>query len=197
MRRAATNTFTFTARFRQIPVVADLPVGHNLQDHIYPGGVHFTIDKPVSLTQKRIFTLKNLISYFSKGIGNCETTFDDRFRLIGHSLTREFAEKTSAGPLASTGVDGLAFVSTKLVHQDKHLGKKDWPDIEMHMVPADVVADGGRYFKQLAGLSERVSYALRRQRRSLQLRLIDIAALTRYGPTTDTTWRRPASRSTR
>lgn len=25
------------------------------------------------------------------------------------------------------------------------------------MVPADVVADGGRYFKQLAGLSEKVS----------------------------------------
>lgn len=53
----------------QIPLVADLPVGRNLQDHIYPGGVHFTIDKPVSLTQKRIFTLKNLLKYFSKGSG--------------------------------------------------------------------------------------------------------------------------------
>lgn len=49
--------------------MADLPVGHNLQDHIYPGGVHFTINKPVSLTQKRIFTIENLIKYFTKGIG--------------------------------------------------------------------------------------------------------------------------------
>lgn len=61
------------------------------------------------------------------------------------------------GPLASTGVDGLAFVSTKLAYSEKHSINKDWPDIEMHMVPADVVADGGRYFKQLAGLSEKVS----------------------------------------
>lgn len=57
------------------------------------------------------------------------------------------------GPLASTGVDGLAFVSTKFV-EGKNL---DWPDIEMHMVPADVVADGGRYFKHLAGLTDQVS----------------------------------------
>lgn len=53
----------------QIPLVADLPVGLNLQDHIYPGGIHFTIDKPVSLAQERIFTPKNLLDYFTKGIG--------------------------------------------------------------------------------------------------------------------------------
>lgn len=107
-----------------IPLVSDLPVGHNLQDHIYPGGIHFTIDKPVSLNQKRIFTVKNLVSYFSKGLG----------------------------PLASTGVDGLAFMSTPLQSQDS----RDWPDIQMHMVPADVVADGGRYLRYLAGVSEGV-----------------------------------------
>lgn len=50
-------------------MVADLPVGRNLQDHIYPGGIHFTINKPVSLTQKRIFTLENIIKYYTKGIG--------------------------------------------------------------------------------------------------------------------------------
>jgi choline dehydrogenase-like flavoprotein len=107
-------------------VVADLPVGLNLQDHIYPGGIHFSIDKPVSLTQKRIFTMENIIKYYTKG----------------------------AGPLASTGVDGLAFMSTRLAlaeHADR-----DWPDIEMHMVPADAVADGGRYLRHLAGLDERI-----------------------------------------
>lgn len=107
-----------------IPVVADLPVGLNLQDHIYPGGIHFLIDKPVSLNHKRIFTLSNLINYFTKGVG----------------------------PLTSTGVDGLAFLSTPHMFEDH----RDWPDIQMHMVPADVVADGGRYLRYLAGLSEAV-----------------------------------------
>lgn len=59
--------------------------------------------------------------------------------------------------MASTGVDGLAFVSTKYAQFGKDTVDKDWPDIEMHMIPADVVADGGRYFKQLAGLSDEVS----------------------------------------
>lgn len=48
-------------------------------------------------------------------------------------------------------------MSTKYVLDDQSTADKDWPDIEMHMVPADVVADGGRYFAQLAGLSEHVS----------------------------------------
>lgn len=133
----------------QIPIVADLPVGHNLQDHIYPGGIHFSIDKPVSLTRKRIFTVKNLFTYLTKGIGNC-CTLDHSSPARPHiSLT------PCSGPLTSTGVDGLAFVSTNLAHKES--SDKDWPDIEMHMVPADVVADGGRYFKHLAGLSDRVS----------------------------------------
>lgn len=59
----------------QIPVVADLPVGLNLQDHIYPGGIHFSINKPVSLTQKRIFTAQNLIKYFTKGTGEFGLSF--------------------------------------------------------------------------------------------------------------------------
>lgn len=52
-----------------IPLVADLPVGHNLQDHIYPGGIHFTINRPVSLTTRRIFTPSNMLKYFIKGRG--------------------------------------------------------------------------------------------------------------------------------
>jgi glucose dehydrogenase (acceptor) len=52
-----------------IEVVADLPVGLNLQDHIYPGGVHFTCDGKYSLVQRRIVSLPNIISYFSSGRG--------------------------------------------------------------------------------------------------------------------------------
>ena len=52
-----------------IPVIADLPVGLNLQDHIYPGGVHFTIHKKYSLMQRRIMSIPNIISYFAFGRG--------------------------------------------------------------------------------------------------------------------------------
>lgn len=52
-----------------IPVLADLPVGLNLQDHIYPGGVHFTCEGKYSLIQRRIVSLPNIISYFTGGRG--------------------------------------------------------------------------------------------------------------------------------
>lgn len=73
-----------------------------------------------------------------------------------NTYTQTASSKT--GPLASTGVDGLAFMSTKMVQHHKMKVPLDWPDIEMHMVPADVVADNGRYFRQLAGLKEEVSF---------------------------------------
>lgn len=52
-----------------IPVVANLPVGLNLQDHIYPGGIHFTINQRITLVQRRVVNLPNIIAYFSKGRG--------------------------------------------------------------------------------------------------------------------------------
>ncbi|OTF69399.1 hypothetical protein BLA29_013073, partial [Euroglyphus maynei] len=48
-----------------IPMIADLPVGKNLQDHIYPGGIHFTIDKKYSMIQRRVSSLPNTIAYFA------------------------------------------------------------------------------------------------------------------------------------
>lgn len=115
------------------------------------------IDKPVSLTRNRIFTLKNLFTYLTKGLGKLVKPCYDlaafmRAQATFNSLSLSLSLK---GPLSSTGVDGLAFVSTHLAHKEHP--ELDWPDIEMHMVPADVVADGGRYFKHLAGLSSNVS----------------------------------------
>lgn len=118
------------------PLVAHLPaVGANLQDHIYPGGIHFAINKQVSLSQSSVFKPKNILSYLTRGVG----------------------------PLTSTGVDGLAFVSTSeaLVRQQRRQllrnaspdNNVDWPDIELHLIPANVVADNGRYFEHLAGLT--------------------------------------------
>ena len=68
-----------------IPLVANLPVGNNLQDHIYPG-VHFTVDEKVSLIQRRVVNLPNILKYFASGRG---------------LLT------------ALGGVEGLAFIKTK------------------------------------------------------------------------------------
>lgn len=71
-----------------IPVIADLPVGHNLQDHIYPA-VPFKVDRKISLVQRRVVTLPNLISYLSLG----------------------------RGPLTALGgVEGLAFIKTKFAN---------------------------------------------------------------------------------
>ena len=68
-----------------IPVVADLPVGQNLQDHIYPA-VPFTVDRKITLVQRRVVTLPNLVTYFSLG----------------------------RGPLTALGgVEGLGFIKTK------------------------------------------------------------------------------------
>lgn len=112
----------------RVPVIANLPVGDNLQDHIYPGGAHFTIDKPVSLSQARVVKPSSVVQYLAKG----------------------------SGPLTTTGVDGLAFVSSRQALAMQAASHKDWPDIELHLVPADVVADNGRYLRHLAGVSNRV-----------------------------------------
>lgn len=55
-----------------IKVIADLPVGNNLQDHIYPGGIHFTVNSKNSIIQRRVINLSNIIRYFTEGRGkNC------------------------------------------------------------------------------------------------------------------------------
>ncbi|XP_054166150.1 glucose dehydrogenase [FAD, quinone]-like [Oppia nitens] len=69
-----------------IPVVANLPVGYNLQDHIYAGGIHFKINQPIPFSHERTFNGANMAKYFTAG----------------------------TGPLTSLGgVEGLGFVSTK------------------------------------------------------------------------------------
>lgn len=49
--------------------MADLPVGDNLQDHIYSGGLTFVVNKGLPLAQKNVFTFSNLVKYFSQGLG--------------------------------------------------------------------------------------------------------------------------------
>ncbi|XP_046656156.1 glucose dehydrogenase [FAD, quinone]-like [Daphnia pulicaria] len=75
-----------------IPVIADLRVGDNLQDHIAAGGMVFTLEQPVSLVQSRFENLPSILRY---------AMFD-------------------SGPLTTLGgVEGLAWVNTKYAnHSD-------------------------------------------------------------------------------
>lgn len=70
-----------------ISVLADLPVGDNLQDHIYPGGVHFTINNVSSIVQRRMINFGNIVQYFQNGTGLMKKTIIWRsFIKITHCL---------------------------------------------------------------------------------------------------------------
>ncbi|RZF42366.1 hypothetical protein LSTR_LSTR004174 [Laodelphax striatellus] len=69
-----------------IPVVRDLKVGYNLQDHVGLGGLTFIIDEPITFKKSRYQTLSVALEY----------------------IMNEQGPMTSLG-----GVEGLAFVNTK------------------------------------------------------------------------------------
>lgn len=73
-----------------IPVLSDLKVGHNMQDHIGLGGLTFLIDDPISFTKARYQTMAVAMEY----------------------ILNERGPMTSLG-----GVEGLAFVNTKYAPQ--------------------------------------------------------------------------------
>ena len=52
-----------------IEVISDLPVGDNLQDHVYPGGIHFTVNSKNSIIQRRVVNLRNIAQYLTEGRG--------------------------------------------------------------------------------------------------------------------------------
>ncbi|KAH8411365.1 hypothetical protein KR215_002837 [Drosophila sulfurigaster] len=68
-----------------IPVISDLPVGNNMQDHVGLGGLTFVIDAPLTVTRSRFQTIPVAMEY----------------------IMRE------RGPMSFSGVEGVAFVNTK------------------------------------------------------------------------------------
>lgn len=70
----------------KIPVIQDLKVGYNLQDHIGLGGFTFMVNQPVSLVQSRYENVPSVLKYAMFG--------DGPLTVLG-------------------GVEGLAFVGTK------------------------------------------------------------------------------------
>ncbi|XP_064629339.1 glucose dehydrogenase [FAD, quinone]-like [Lineus longissimus] len=74
----------------KIPVLADLPVGHNLKDHPFVG-VYFTIEKPLSITQSKLLSPKEMMKYLFLG----------------------------EGYYATNGMNGVAFLRTSLANTTK------------------------------------------------------------------------------
>lgn len=73
----------------KIPLVKDLQVGENLQDHIGLGGLTFMVNQPVSVVENRLHTMTTVLEYAVLG----------------------------QGPLTIMGgVEGLAFVNTKFAN---------------------------------------------------------------------------------
>ncbi|XP_076299312.1 uncharacterized protein LOC143218163 [Lasioglossum baleicum] len=73
-----------------IPVIKDLRVGDNLQDHVGMGGLTFLIDKPVAIVQNRLQAAPITMHYVANGRGPMTT--------LG-------------------GVEGYAFVNTKFANR--------------------------------------------------------------------------------
>lgn len=72
-----------------IPLVQDLSVGNNLQDHIALGGLTFMVNKAISIVETRLYTPTSVMNYAVLG----------------------------TGPLTVLGgIEGLAFVNTKYVN---------------------------------------------------------------------------------
>ncbi|XP_061391337.1 glucose dehydrogenase [FAD, quinone] [Musca vetustissima] len=78
-----------------IPVVSDLPVGNNLQDHVGLGGLTFVVDAPLTVTRSRFQTMPVSMEY----------------------ILRE------RGPMTYTGVEGVAFLNSK--YQDPNVDWPD------------------------------------------------------------------------
>ncbi|XP_041448608.1 glucose dehydrogenase [FAD, quinone] [Drosophila obscura] len=68
-----------------IPVISDLPVGNNMQDHVGLGGLTFVVDAPLTVTRNRFQTIPVSMEY----------------------IMRE------RGPMTFSGVEGVAFLNSK------------------------------------------------------------------------------------
>ncbi|KRT86155.1 hypothetical protein AMK59_2218, partial [Oryctes borbonicus] len=76
----------------QIPVIQNLKVGENMQDHVALGGLTFVIDEPISLRLERVSGIRTVMNYAAMG--------DGPLTVLG-------------------GVEGLAFVNTKYANKSE------------------------------------------------------------------------------
>ena len=109
-----------------IPLIAELPVGNNLQDHIYPS-VYFDIDKPVSILQRDVVNVLSVQNYFLRGRGLLTT--------LG-------------------GVEGLGFLKTRFAGGSS--AADDWPDFQIHLISGTPASDDGLQFRHALNIGKRL-----------------------------------------
>ncbi|XP_075221752.1 glucose dehydrogenase [FAD, quinone]-like [Lycorma delicatula] len=107
-----------------IPVLQDLPVGDNLQEHLSMAGLTFLVNQTIGTVAKRIL-LKFpalLTQYFKKG----------------------------EGILTTLGCEGLGYIQTKYANTTSN----DRPDIEYIFVPISLASDGGSSLRKTMGITD-------------------------------------------
>jgi choline dehydrogenase-like flavoprotein len=127
-----------------IPVVQDLAVGYNLQDHPSFPGLVFPVDEPVTVLQNELQTPQVYIEYFLNNTG----------------------QLTLPG-----GSEGIAFVKTNFSFQGPSkkdpvfnfrsnvvfflfISAADYPDIELVLGPGSLVSDSTGFIQKLVGITD-------------------------------------------
>lgn len=115
----------------RIPVIQDLPVGENLQDHVSFGGLVFLINDTVSLVDSRVArNFQNTVDYFVR----------------------------NSGPLTLPGgAEGVAFVNTRQSNEvlDNDIDD-DVPDIELVLGAGAISGDTTRALKRFFSIRDDV-----------------------------------------
>jgi choline dehydrogenase-like flavoprotein len=114
-----------------IPVIKDLKVGYNLQDHVSMAALAFLINDSVSLIEERLV--------FNPNYG------------LDYLINRN-------GPLTIPGgAEGIAFIQTKYINgsrpEDPDYG---WPDLEIVYGPGTLTGDTVGTLRRLLGITEKL-----------------------------------------
>ncbi|GIY85933.1 l-sorbose 1-dehydrogenase [Caerostris extrusa] len=101
-----------------IPLIADLPVGDNLQDHVGTISLHFEAKNVSSLTTHEVLNPHNISDFIRNGKG------DDK-----SSQHMGFYKKWKRSSHKSfCGIEGAAYINSK-----RNDPKLDWPDLQIHI----------------------------------------------------------------
>lgn len=127
------------------PILANLPVGQNLHDHVALGEIIFLIDQPYSLKEERVRNIPTILNYTAWG--------GTPLSMLGGILFLNGLINTSPIKCRKkiVGVEGLAWLNTK--YADK---TDDWPDVQFHFIGSCVTGDRGRAVRYSHGVSDEV-----------------------------------------
>lgn len=112
-----------------IPVIQNLKVGFNLQDHVSLSGLAFTVNESITILENRVRNPVDVFNYIRNGRG----------------------PYTVPG-----GAEGIAFVKTKYASEfgDELTSHPDYPDMELVMGNGALSGDESGALRRLVGVTE-------------------------------------------